>query len=301
MKKILLLHVVFTLATLGWSCRNAPREQTIVSGRLKVLVDETLLPVMEEEVEVFEHLYERAEVTLESGPEIQVINQLLSREVEVVVLTRALSEREMEIFHSRRFTPWVHRIGTDGVALVVGNQTADTVVTLDVLTSIMRGEEVAGPFDRLVFDNPNSSTVRLLRSIAGVDSLPQRGVYALRSTFDVLKYVSENRGAIGAIGLSWIVRPDTTTKTYLSGLKVLGVRGKANGLGSGVAVKPSQSDLADSLYALARPIYIINAEPRKSLGMGFAAFLTGDVGQRVLLKAGLMPDSVPPREIIIRN
>jgi len=98
-----------------------------------------------------------------------------------------------------------------------------------------------------------------------------------------------------------MVRPDSSTREYVSGIKVLAVKGRDGEPAGGGYYKPSQSNLADSLYVLARPVYIINAEPRKSLGMGFAAYLTGESGQRVILKAGLLPDSIPPRELIIRE
>jgi len=302
-KKLVLLQLVFVGMTAFWSCDNTQpkRAQTIVSGKVKVITDETLLPVMEEQVAVFEHLYDRTEVDMTSAQENQIINKLLNGEVEVAVLTRQLTARENEFFKKRKFTPRVYRFAIDAVAVVVNKQVSDSVITLDHLVKIMRGEETGAALNRLVFDNPNSSTVRFLKEIAGVDSLPPSGVYALKSNLDVLKYVYETPQSVGVVGVSWIVRPDNETKKYVEGIKVLAIKGRdGEPAGSGY-YKPSQSNLADSLYALARPVYIINAEPRKSLGMGFAAHLTGESGQRVILKAGLLPDSIPPRELIIRE
>ena len=302
MKKLVLLRLVFVGLVAFWSCNNAPeRVQTIVSGEVDVMADETLLPVMEEQVAVFEHQYERTEVKMTSDQENQIITKLLNREVEVVVLTRQLTARENEFFKARKFTPRVYRFATDALALIVNKEVADSTITMENLIQMMRGEEATGSLKRLVFDNPNSSTVRLMKEVAGVDSLPSSGVYALKSNVDVLKYVYETPQAVGVVGLSWIVRPDSQTKAYVEGVKVLALKGKAGQPAGNGFYKPSQSNLADSLYALSRPVYIINAEPRKSLGMGFAAYLTGESGQRVILKAGLLPDSIPPRELIIRN
>ncbi|GGC30688.1 phosphate ABC transporter substrate-binding protein [Parapedobacter defluvii] len=268
---------------------------------MEVVADETLLPVMEEQVAVFEHLYDRTNVELTSAQENQIIRKLLNKEVEVAVLTRQLTEQENQFFKARKFTPRVYKFATDAVAVIVNKQVSDSVITLDHLVKIMRGEKSTGSLNQLVFDNPNSSTVRLLKELAGVDSLPANGVYALKSNLDVLKYVYETPQSIGVVGVSWIVRPDNGIKKYVEGIKVLGVKGREGEPAGGGYYKPSQSNLADSLYALARPVYIINAEPRKSLGMGFAAYLTGESGQRVILKAGLLPDSIPPRELIIRK
>jgi len=302
-KKLVLLRLVFVGLVAFSACNNPQpeRAQTIVSGKVKVMVDETLLPVMEEQVAVFEHLYDRTDVDMSSAQENQIISKLLNKEVEVAVLTRQLTEQESEFFKMRKFTPRVYKFATDAVAVVVNRQTADSVITLDHMVRIMRGEEVTGALNRLVFDNANSSTVRLLKELADVDSLPDDGVYALKSNLDVLKYVYETPQSVGVVGVSWIVRPDSAAKQYVDGIKVLAVRGRGNEPAGQGYYKPSQSNLADSLYALARPVYVVNAEPRKSLGMGFAAFLTGESGQRVILKAGLLPDSIPPRELIIRE
>jgi len=164
----------------------------------------------------------------------------------------------------------------------------------------MQGRQPLSNVNRLVFDNPNSSTVRFLKELAGVDSLPATGVYAMKSNSDVLKYVYETPQTMGVLGINWIVRPDSALQKYVEGVKVLGVRNQAGKPGAAGFYKPSQSNLAEGIYPLSRPVYIINAEPRKSLGMGFAAFLTGLSGQRIILKSGLMPDSLPPRELIIR-
>jgi len=303
MKKLVLLpHIFGLLAVLG-SCNNPqPQEnQTIVGGKLQVLVDETLLPVMEEQVAVFEHLYKQADVELSVAQENQIVTKLVNNEVEVAVLTRQLNAEEMTFFEARQFRPRVYRFAEDALALVVNKNSADSVITVDDIIRVMQGKEPVGQVDRLVFDNPNSSTVRYLKDLAGVDSLPATGVYALKSNSEVLKYVYETPRTVGVLGLSWVVRPDSALRRYTDGVKVLGVRSQAGKPGADGYYKPSQSNLAEGIYPLSRSVYIINAEPRKGLGMGFAAFLTGLSGQRIILKSGLMPDSLPPRELIIRK
>jgi phosphate transport system substrate-binding protein len=54
---------------------------------------------------------------------------------------------------------------------------------------------------------------------------------------------------------------------------------------------------------LARDLYIINCQGYSGLGMGFASFVAGDIGQRIILKSGLLPIRTPGRKIsfIINN
>jgi phosphate transport system substrate-binding protein len=48
---------------------------------------------------------------------------------------------------------------------------------------------------------------------------------------------------------------------------------------------------------LARDLYIINCQGYSGLGMGFASFVAGDIGQRIILKSGLLPIRTPGRKI----
>jgi phosphate transport system substrate-binding protein len=65
--------------------------------------------------------------------------------------------------------------------------------------------------------------------------------------------------------------------------------------------KPTQSNLKIGNYALIRELYLINCQGRSGLGTGFASFLAGELGQRIILKSGLAPDSLPSRQINIKN
>jgi phosphate transport system substrate-binding protein len=55
--------------------------------------------------------------------------------------------------------------------------------------------------------------------------------------------------------------------------------------------------LATKQYALIRSVYTISREPRAGLATGFASFISSDKGQKIFLKAGLLPASAPIRII----
>lgn len=271
----------------------------MLTGQLNVLVDEGLLPIMEEQAEVFEHFYQYADVELLEGPENQIVAKLFDGTAEVIVLTRMLTAEENKFFEAREFQPRINKFATDAVALIAHQSNPDSTMTVDQIIAVMRGEPLGGS-KRLVFDNANSSTVRFLKELADVDALPAEGIYALRSNSEVLRHVYDTPQSIGVLGVNWIVRPDSSLQKFADGVKVIAIQGQAGTLGGDGYYKPTQSNLAEGVYPLSRPVYVINGEPRRGLGMGFAAFLSGLSGQRIILKSGLMPDSLPPREIIIR-
>jgi phosphate transport system substrate-binding protein len=72
-------------------------------------------------------------------------------------------------------------------------------------------------------------------------------------------------------------------------------------LSGGSYYMPSQNNIAEGKYPLARDLYIINGQGFTGLGMGFASFVAGDIGQRIILKSGLLPERIPGRKINIRK
>jgi phosphate transport system substrate-binding protein len=282
-------------------CTGAPssEENTILTGKVSILVDETFEPIAEDQVTVFQSSYKHTEIDLISKPENNVVADLLNGKAEIAILARLLSEEEMKPFEARKFRPRITKFAVDGIALVTHKSNPDSLAEAEDILNLLRGNP--GRMKSLVFDHANSSTVRFLKEKAGVDKLPESGVYALRSNADVLRYVAENKRSVGVIGINWIVQPDPELVQYVEELKVMGVKNVDGKPGSDAYYKPSQSSLALGLYPFSRGLYVINCEPRNGLGIGFASFVAGERGQKIVLKSGLLPDSIPPREIIIRN
>ena len=168
---------------------------------------------------------------------------------------------------------------------------------MDDIIKVLRGE--MSSLGNLIFDNANSSTVRYFKELAGVKELPTKGVYALKTNAEVIQYVFDNPGTIGVVGVNWIVQPPVELEEVVSSLKILGVKNLAGKPGSDAFYKPFQNDIALELYPLIRSLYIINCEGGPGLGTGFASFIAGERGQRIVLKSGLLPDSIPSREVNI--
>jgi phosphate transport system substrate-binding protein len=98
-----------------------------------------------------------------------------------------------------------------------------------------------------------------------------------------------------------MVQPPTDLEKIVAELKILGVKNSIGKPGSDAYYKPTQNDIALGMYPLTRSLYVINCEGGTGLGTGFASFIAGERGQRVVLKSGLLPDSIPSREINIVN
>ncbi len=286
--------VLVIIATVFACNQNSSKDkETILKGSTTIFVDETLTPIIEDQVAVFESTYD-AKIKLIPKSEAETVNSLLKEKSGIAVLSRNLSPQEMKIFEQKKIKPKVTKIGTDGIAFISNKNNKDTIIALKDVIDFLHGKSVPS-IKGLVFDNPNSSTVRYINSLAGLKSIPENGVFSFKTNDEVIKHVAENDGLIGVVGVNWLSQPMPTMQKFVDKVSVLAVKG----LEQSAYYTPSQNNIAEGKYALARDLYIINGEGFSGLGMGFASFVAGDVGQRIILKSGLLPVRIPTRKFTV--
>ncbi len=290
-KFFLLLITVITLLT---SCNqdNSPQDY-ITYGESKLLADESLYPIVDDEYIVFSNSYKRANIEITYLPEQDVINSLLDDSASVVILSRKLTDNETKHFENKKIIVKSTKFAIDGVALVTGKNNPDSLITIEEIKKVFQGQAQT---DRtFVFDNPKSSTVAYLMQLTGVKEFP-KNVYALKTNKEVIKYVNKNPNSVGIVSVAWMKRPTPDISADVKNLKFLSVKSEG-----GTYEKPSQSNLKLNNYPLLRDLYLINCQGRAGLGTGFASFLASEMGQRIILKSGLAPDSLPSRKIRFIN
>lgn len=281
------------------SCKDKKEDkETILQGSASFLIDETISPIIDDEVSVFESQY-NAKITQVNKSESEIINLLLSGKGNIAFLSRVLTAQEAKSFESKGIKPRVTKFATDAIALISNKAANDSIVDLQQVINLMQGK--ASTIKGLVFENPNSSTVRYMKNLAAVSSMEIKDIYSLKSHEDVLKYVSENSGVIGVVGLNGIVQPDPKWQKYRDAITVMAVSNVKNKTDKAVYYKPNQSNLALGLYPIQRELYMLNYQGSAGLGMGFASFIAGDIGQRIILKSGLLPVTMPGRSVSIRK
>ena len=78
----------------------------------------------------------------------------------------------------------------------------------------------------LVFDNPNSSTVKYMDSLAGLSEIPKEGVFSFKTNDEVIRYVEKNPGMIGVVGMNWLSQPNPESQKIVDNLLILSVKNK---------------------------------------------------------------------------
>ncbi|AWG21302.1 phosphate ABC transporter substrate-binding protein [Flavobacterium faecale] len=297
MKLSLRFSILFVvlLTSLFFCCKKASSsDESILKGGTTIIVDETLRPILEDQIAVFESDY-KAKIVLNSKSEKEASNALIKDTTRIIVLARELNDAEINYFKKVKIKPKTTKIGTDAIAFIANKKDNDTLIDMKDVVSFMKGSTTT-KIKGLVFDNPNSSTVRYMNTLAGLENSPEKGIFSFKTNEEVVKFVAENEGMIGVVGLNWLYQPTPNIRKYLANIDVLSVQGiDKNGF-----FAPTQNNIAEGTYPLARDLFIINCQGFNGLGMGFASFVAGDVGQRIILKSGLLPVRVPGRKLLIK-
>lgn len=310
MKKLILFSI--TLSYLAISCANqtsttSSNEEvdTPVSGKITVYVDETVTPIARAEADIFQHRYEKVHLTVQEHSENDCIQGLYTDSAKVAMIGRKLTDTEMKAFASIGFNPLQTQICTDAIALIVNPKNRDTTLTYEQVLSVLRGQttkwsqlggSTAGDIS-IVFDNANSGTASYVLNLTGEKTMP-KNAYSLKTNLEAVNYVATHENAIGVIGWSWISdSDDPTTREYLKKTRLVSIAPKD----SKEFYKPYQLNLAQGKYPLSRAVYMIQRERRSGLATGFTRFVYDEIGQTILLKAGLLPVNQQERNMEMKE
>lgn len=300
--------LVFILSvTLFASCVERDKKgrvlDTPTTGSIRIAADESLRPLVEAEVETFNALYTQANVEVDYLPEAGAIDVFMKDSVRLIVVTRRLTAAERQYFTDRKINVTEVEVAASGVALIVNRQNPDTLISVRQISDILNGK-ITRWSDlgsrrkdgiEIVFDNPNSGLIRYLKdSVAHVDKLPPN-CFAVQNNQAVVDHVSNNINSLGLIGLEWISdKDDSTANSFLSKVRVMAVSGDSTHF------QPYQAYIALKHYPLVRNVTIINNAARTGLNAGFSRFFQSEPGQKIVLKAGLVPKTMPLRIVQFR-
>lgn len=306
--KYVYVFFVAALVSLGVmvSCKDKTAEEggkveeTLTSGSITLYTDATVQPIVEDVLAVFHNVYDRAHIKQVNMTEQEIVKAMLEDSAQVAVLPRMLTKGEEAHFNNKKIKPRITEFAVDAVALITNKKAADTIMNLEEVLNVLRGTP-SGKIKSLVFDNAGSSTVQYLLQQAGVKTVPSTGVYALKSNEEVIKFVHDNNGAIGIIGVNWLVQAPPSLTQYIDNITVLGVDNVKANKGEKKYYKPNQTNIATDSYPLTRKLYVLNYQGKLGLGMGFATYISSREGQRIILKSGLLPINIPTREIEVRD
>lgn len=319
----LALIAVITLATRLTSCGDKP-SNTSTRGLSKVVCDVSFQHILEQEIDVFEFQYPEANILARYMSEKDAFDSLMDKKVEVIIVSRDLTENQKKVLKAQGRARRSRQIAVDAVAIIVNQANDVDELTLEDLGEIMSGKvttwgqvaptnNVKNEKIQVVFDGNGTGVLHYMKDkFLGGKEFPMQ-VYSQKTPEDVFKAVEAHKGAVGFIGVSWISKnmdkrsltleervdelnkqTDAPDIQFSDRIKVMPVRDSQKQI---VARKPYQYYINSGEYPLFRTIYAIDASAAGTLDHGFYAFLTGVVGQKIILLTGIMPAAEPVRTV----
>lgn len=292
-------YIVILVALVIGSCNNSSPVKPAASdtprnGTIHISVDESFKPLIEEQIKVYESSYPDAHIIASYKAEVDCFKDLQQDSTRLVIVARGLNKDEQSYYQGKlSYLPAFSQMAYDAVAVIVNTENNDSTYTLKELQDILSGKKTT----TAVMDGSNAtSTVRFVQdSILRGQTTFGKNVVAVAGSEKVVEAVSQNKAAIGFVGLGWVGNSndpkqlEQLKKIKLALVECIKCSEKE------VFAKPSQSTITFAQYPLARPLFYIVKENTMGLGKGFVDFMVGPRGQLVFRRANVAPAKIDYR------
>ncbi|MDB5192205.1 MAG: hypothetical protein JWQ96_1768 [Segetibacter sp.] len=276
------------------SCNNVSNEnerENPTRGRIRISVDESFKPVIEEQLKVFHAAYPDATVIAEYKPEAACLKDLQTDSTRMVIISRDLTDEEDDAYIKKlSFKPQYGQLAKDAVAIVLNKNIADSVFTMEELRGLLTGKSNK-KLNVVVDGKSATSTVRyLIDSVLKGEPLGSN-VTGANNSEDLIRYISTTENSIGFVGISWVTNPQSKEQEDAL-LKVKTALIECKNCDKDEFARPSQQTIMFNQYPLVRGLHYVLKENTASLGSGFRNFLSLERGQLIFRRANLVPTRI---------
>lgn len=305
---LLVAGMILMISSCNTGGTKEPRE-TPTSGNIKIAVDESFQPLIDTEVFTFTSLYTRAKVTPEYKPEYDIVNDFMNDSVKVMVTSRKLTDDQVQYLRDTLVVARTITFAYDALALITNRENKDTLINYETVRDIFTGKisnwNEVNPKSklgeiRIIFDNNKSGNIRYFREHFELKDTLGKNFFAVNNNAEVIDFVSRNPDALGIISANWISdKDDSLSISFIKKVNVLAISQPF--INDGTYYRPYQASIYDRTYPFVREVYLISRETFSGLGSGFIQWATGEQGQRIVLKSGLVPATMPIRLVQIKK
>jgi len=292
---------ILTAILLFASCRQKPKAEadTLTSGEILLACADNFQNIINAQLDVFGAHYPQAFIFPIYVPESEAIRMLIADSVKIAITSRDLNAVENQRLQQNQVIR-KYLFAFEGIAIVANQENKDTVFSVSTLKKILLGEitewKQINPKSNLgeikvLFDSKETTILRYVADsiTQTVENLSPNLFYA-KGIEDLRDRIAKQPNVIGILGLNQIGNENTKAyREFTLKTRFIWVSKDENSK----PTLPYAGDLNSGDYPFWRPIYVLLGEARSGLPKSFTFFLTQEVGQKIILKAGLMPISDP--------
>jgi phosphate transport system substrate-binding protein len=305
-------YIIMVLVLILTSCLGGGKNtvvETPTSGNIKILVDESFKPLLETEVYTFTSIYRYAKIKNVFKSEVDIVNDFMNDSARVMVTSRKLTDDQIKYLRDTLVVARTHTFAYDAIALVTNRDNIDTLIKFQEVKDIFTGKisswkEINSKTRldkiRVIFDNAKSGNIRFFKERFEITGQLPSNFFAVNSNEEVIDFVEKNKDAMGLISVNWISdKDDSVSNSFTRRVNVLAVSQAY--MDDNSFYRPKQGNLYDRSYPFVREIYLISRETFAGLGPGFINWACAEQGQRIVLKSGLVPATMPIRLVQIKQ
>ena len=242
-------------------------------------------------------------------PEVDVVNEFMYDSARVMVTSRKLSDDQIKYLRDTLIVARTTTFAYDAVALVINKENFDSLLKFDEIKDIFTGKitnwKEINKNSRLgkikfIFDNSKSGNIRYFREKFEYNDPLADNFFAMNSNPEVISYVERNKDALGIVSVNWFSdTDDSASYKLINRIRVVAITQPY--LDQNTYYKPDQGFIYDKSYPFVREVYLISRETFTGLGSGFISWACAEQGQRIVLKSGLVPATMPIRLVQIKQ
>ena len=323
--QLLFLVTALVMGLVLSACGDQRPKSTSTRGIARIMCDESFQSVLEQEIAVFEYQYPEASIMPDYINEHDALDSLMRNKVDLIIISHDLTADQKKSLKKLGRGYRSRMIAVDAIAVIVNKQNDIPDLSMEDLRDIFSGKvklwsevyptKLKNDTIKVMFDGSGTGVVNYMKEkfLNGAKFGPQ--VYARGSSTDVFDAVEKYKNVIGFIGVSWITsdlksleKPisekydelknnnEVSVIDFTDRIKVVPMR-KDDQI---KAVKPYQAYIYNGEYPLVRSVWAIDASYNGTLDHGFFAFLTGVIGQKIILQTGVLPAAEPVRYVEVQ-
>ncbi len=284
------LYIMLSVCMLATACKTSSTTEQVDTpseGRIRISVEESFKPFIEQELKVFALSFPKASIEVDYKSEIECFKDLASDSTRMIIVTRGLDKKEQANYKDQlSYAPTFGILAYNAIAVVVNKKTKDSVFSMTDLSASLSGKNNK----QVVMDGSHlTGVVRFLKDSLLHETPFGKNVVSANGSEEVISYIKNNPNAIGFVGMNWV--GDNYDPKQMEDRKTIKMALVECTLciEKGYYSQPSQSNISKGHYSLSLPIYYILKENAPGLGTGLLNFMSLERGQLIFQRAFLVP------------
>lgn len=251
---------------------------------LRIKGSDTLLNLTTAWAEAYMAAHPDAMISVDGGGSGTGIAALLNGTVQIATASREMKQKERETAAANYINPVETKVARDAISFIVNPSNPVKELTMDQLAKIYTGEysnwnQVGGPNQKITLCSREntSGTYAFVQEFVMKNKNYAHTALLLPSNTAIVQEVSTNQWAIGYCGLGYLVQAGNK-------VRALGVKKDSKS----AAVMPSEANVKNGTYPVARWLYFYTAGNPSGLTRNFIDFCKSAAGQRIVTETGFV-------------